>query len=160
MKIMTKLAALIALFFFTAAAFAQQGRNNGKPAAQKFKPPKLFTSIGNRSDSVIVSREEALQLISQPLEIHDANKGTYTISSYQFLYRRREVKEDDEMTGKVSPASTIVADLFKSTPLPDFWQKNIADQLKPGEEFTFYDVIVKDASGRLMFAPNLKIKVN
>lgn len=160
MKAITTFAALLACLLPALSLQAQPPRNNtAKPAVQKFKPPKLITSVGNRSDSVLLSREEALQLIGQPLEIHDDKKGTYTISSYQFLYRRREVREDDDMSGKVTPTSSIVSDLFKTTPLPDVWLKNISEQLQPGEEMLFYDVIAKDAGGRLMFAPTFKIKV-
>jgi hypothetical protein len=37
--------------------------------------------------------------------------------------------------------------------------KTITEQLKPGEEIFFFDVVVKDAQGRLMFAPNLKLVI-
>jgi hypothetical protein len=124
----------------------------------KYKVPKLFTQLGNFRDSVNISVEEAENLIDQPLKIFDEKKGIYTISSYQFLYRKRGVTEDEE-TGKVSPTSSIVSSRFKITPLPATWANQVKEQVKPGEEIFFFDVIAKDAQGRIMYAPNLKIMV-
>jgi hypothetical protein len=141
-----------------------------KPAAakpitttvQKFKPPKLKTALGNRSDSVVkISVDEAVQLVTLPLKITAANgdaKNTYTISSYQCMYKRKGVTED-EVSGKVSPVTSMVADLFRTTPLPEIWKKTITEQLKVGEEISFFDIVVKDTQGRLMFAPALKLLV-
>jgi len=137
---------------------AQTPKTPVKAATQKFKPPKLYTYLGNNHDSTEVYLEEALQLVRLPLRITDDKKGPYTISSYQFIYKRIGVTED-EKSGKVSPTTTISSDLFRSSPLPKIWSDNIAGQLKKGEELFFFDVIVKDAAGRLMFAPNLFIKV-
>ena len=130
-----------------------------KPATvQKFKPPKLISSLGIRSDSATIAVEEAVQLIRLPLTITDDKKNPYGISSYQLMYKRRAVTEDEE-TGKVSPTTSNVASLFKETPVPELWKKIITEQLKPGEELYFFDIIAKDTQGRLMFAPDLKIKI-
>ena len=128
-----------------------------KPVA-KYKVPKLFTQIGGLRDSVSIPVSEAENIIGQPLKIFDDKKGVYTISSYQFLYRKRGVTENEE-TGKVTPITSIVSSLFKITPLPDTWLTQVREQVKPGEELFFFDVIAKDAQGRVMYAPNLKIMV-
>lgn len=130
----------------------------GQTPVQKFKPPKLTSSLGINSDSASVFLEEALQLVQLPLKITDANKNIYTISSYQVMYKRKAVTEDEE-TGKVSPVTSNVAQLFRETPLPGLWKKILTEQLKQGEELYFFDIIVKDTQGRLMFAPDLKIKI-
>ena len=143
-----------------ATALAQKPKATGtKPdAVQKFKPPKLTSSLGSRSDSVLVSVDEAVQLIRLPLSITDDKKNMYTISSYQVMYKRKAVTED-EVTGKVSPTTSNVAQLFRETPLPELWKNIITEQLRPGEEIFFFDVIAKDTQGRLMFAPDLKLKI-
>jgi hypothetical protein len=128
-----------------------------KPIA-KYKVPKLFTQIGSYRDSVNISVQEAENIISQPLRISDEKNGNYSISSYQFLYKKRVVTENEE-TGKVSPTTSIVSSRFKITPLPDTWASQVREQVKPGEELFFFDVIAKDAQGRVMYAPNLKIMV-
>jgi hypothetical protein len=154
--------ALLGLLLVVHFAMAQKPKPATKPAVktvQKFKPPKLKISLGNRSDSVVkVSVDEAVQLVTMPLTITDDKKSVYTISSYQCMYKRKGVTED-EQSGKVSPTTSMVADLFKTTPLPDIWKKIIAEQVKPGEEILFFDVVVKDTQGRLMFAPTLKLLV-
>jgi hypothetical protein len=129
-----------------------------KPAIKKYKVPTLYTQLGGLRDSVSIPVSEAENLIGKPLKIFDDKKGLYTISSYQFLYRKRGVTEDEE-SGKVSPVNTIVSSRFKITPLPETWIIQVREQLKAGEELFFFDVIAKDAQGRVMYAPDLKIMV-
>jgi hypothetical protein len=137
---------------------SQQLLAQTKPAPVKFKPPKLFTQMGGFRDSVTLSVQEAENIINQPLKIFDDKKGLYTISSYQFLYRRKVVTED-EATGKPIPTSSMVAGTFKVTPMPDIWVNSVKEQVRPGEELYFFDIIAKDAQGRVMYAPDFKIKV-
>lgn len=128
-------------------------------AVQKFKPPKLYTSLGSKKDTIItLSIDETIALISQQLAVTDDKKGLYTLSSYQCLYKRKGVTEDEE-SGKVSPITSIVVQRFSTTPLSEIWRKTISEQLKAGEEISFFDIVVKDAQNRLMFAPGLKIVV-
>ena len=160
MRILFKLIFFTILgFFFIQTGNAQKPATQ-KPAttSQKFKAPKLYTSLGSFKDSSFVSVEQAEAIIAMPLKIVDDKKNEYSVSSYQFLYRRRVVTED-EQTGKVSPASSISSDRFKTTPLPELWVNTIREELKPGEELYFFDVIAKDAQGRVMFASSLKIMI-
>jgi len=128
-----------------------------KPASAPYKVPKLYTQLGEFRDSVSISVAEAENSIGQTLKIFDDKKGAYTVSSYQFLYRKKGVTENEE-TGKVSPTTTIVAQRFKTTPLPQIWIDTIREEVKSGEELFFFDVIAKDAQGRVMYAPDFKIK--
>ena len=143
-----------------ATALAQKPKTAAtKPEpVQKFKPPKLTSSLGARSDSATIVVDEALQLIRLPLKITDDKKNTYTISSYMVMYKRKAVTED-EATGKVSPTTSNVAQLFRETPLSELWKTILTEQLRSGEEIFFFDVIAKDTQGRLMFAPDLKLKI-
>jgi hypothetical protein len=155
------------LFIFALSTFFTLAQKPTKPVVKAsvvkgFKPPKLTCSLGNYKDSAIITIAEGQQLITTALKITDAKNGKYIISSYQFLYRKTGVTEEeneDGPTGKTKPSTTISADLFKATPLPQLWITNINDQLKTNDELFFFDVIVKDEQGRLMFAPTLKLKV-
>ncbi|HSN61797.1 MAG TPA: hypothetical protein VLR49_12735 [Ferruginibacter sp.] len=129
-----------------------------KPAPVKFKPPKLYTQLGSFRDSVTLNMGEAESIIGQPLKIFDDKKGVYSISSYQFLYRKTGVTENEE-TGKVTPTSNIISQRFKTSPLPQNWVDRIREDIKPGEELFFFDVIAKDAQGRVMYAPNFRVMV-
>jgi hypothetical protein len=148
---------LIAAFSFVHISNAQKTPDK-KPvtSTQKFKPPKLYTYLGSYKDSVSIPVEVAENIIASPLKIYDDKKVEYKVSSYQFLYRKNTVTED-EQSGKVSPASSLVSDRFTATPLPALWVDQVKEQVKPGEELYFFDVIAKDAQGRVMYAPNLKI---
>ena len=149
---------ILSLFFFTANGQLPKKTTADQITPKGFKPPKLTTLLGIRTDTATVFIEEARQLIRLPLKITDDKKNIYSISSYQFMYNRKAVTEDEE-TGKASPTKSMVNDLFRSTPLPDRWKNVITEQLKIGEELYFYDIIVKDATGHLMFAPTVKIIV-
>ncbi len=151
---------LLCLLAVTAVAVAQRPKPGTakEVTVQKFKQPKLKSSLGNRSDTVTVSVDEAALLVKLPLTITDDKKSVYTISSYQCLYKRKAVTEDEE-SGKVTPINSVVAQVFKTTPLSDIWIKTISEQLKAGEEISFFDIVVKDSQGHLMFAPNLKLAV-
>ncbi|MEO7523291.1 MAG: hypothetical protein ABIT58_04315 [Ferruginibacter sp.] len=137
-----------------------------KPAAQKkpvftpvakFKAPKLQTMLDNYKDSVSVSADEAVRIIGMSLKINDDKQNKYSVSSYQFLYRKKGVTEDEK--GEPKPTTTISSDRFKISPLPDLWVNLIKTQVTAGEEFYFFDVIAKDSQGRVMYAPNLKITI-
>lgn len=125
---------------------------------KKFTPPKLISMLGIRSDTATVLLEEAVQLVKLPLKVTDNKNAVYSISSYRAMYRRRGVTEDEE-TGKVSPIMSHVSDVFTETPLPARWKNILVQQLRQGEELFFYDIVAKDAEGRLMFAPVLLIKI-
>lgn len=146
------------LFFLCLMLAGTQLMAQTKPATTPYKVPKLYTQLGEFRDSVSISVGEAEKSIGQTLKIFDDKKGAYTVSSYQFLYRKKGVTENEE-TGKVSPTSTIVSQRFKATPLPQIWIDTIREEVKSGEELFFFDVIAKDAQGRVMYAPDFKIKV-
>ena len=122
-----------------------------------YKPPTLMTLLSTYRDSAFVTAAEAEYIIGMPLRIVDDKKNVYTISSYQFLYRKNVVTEDEE--GKVSPATSIISDRFKTTPLPEKWINKVREEIKAGEMMYFFDIIVKDAQGRVMYAPDIKLLV-
>ena len=123
----------------------------------KFKPPVVKTFLGKNTKTAEISADEANQLLSLPLKITD-DKNTYPISSYQFMYRKKSVIENEE-TGRKQTVFTTVADLFKATPLPQVWVNNIAGGFQKGEELYFFDIIVSDKLKRKFFAPDLKLKI-
>lgn len=144
------------------AMFAQVSASRPKPGTVtqvvKFKPPVVKTYLGKNSDTAQVQLDEATQLVGLPLRVTDTKNNVYTISSYQFLYKKKSVVEN-EQTGKKELAFTTVSNLFKVTPLPDLWKNNITESLQKDEELYFFDVIVQDKLNRRFFAPELKIKV-
>jgi hypothetical protein len=125
----------------------------------KFRPPQVQTYLGRNVNGASVTIEEADQLINLPLKITDDKNGSYTISSYQFLYKKKSVIEN-EQTGKKEVVFTTVADHFKSSPLPDIWKNNLAGHFQKGEELYYFDILVTDKLNRKFFAPELKIKIN
>ncbi len=160
---------IITLLFTNQFIYAQ-AKPVQKPvvtALPKMKPPKLQTFLDSYKDSVGISASEASRIIGLPLKIYDAKKNVYSVSSYQFLYKKKGVLEDEPKAnadGQYDPkptqqTTTISSDRFKVSPLPDLWVNLIREQIKPGEEFYFFDVIAKDAQGRVMYASSLKITI-
>ena len=142
--------------FLTSGVFAQKSSPLKIQYYKKFKVPKLITSFGNFKDTMFVSPQVADSLLGVSFKISDAKNTPYSISSYSFLYRKI-VATEDEQTGKVSNTTSVKSSLFKASPLPQLWQNVIRENLRPGEELLFFDVIAKDAQGRVMYAPNLKL---
>ena len=152
---------LFALFLLIAATAQTKKptpKNNVITPVVKFKPPAVKTFLGRNEKEATVTVDEANQLVNLPLKIVDDQNNTYSISSYQFLYKKKSVIEDEE-TGKRSTVFTNTADLFKVTPLPKVWKENISGGLQKGEELYFFDIVVNDKQNRKFFAPNVKIIV-
>lgn len=147
-----------AVAFIGIGALAQKPVNTAIKPAAKYKPPVVKSMIGKISANTTMNAAEAVQLITLPLKVTDEKNADYPISSYQFIYKRIGVTEDEE-TGKTKEQSDIAAQQFSTTPLPPLWQKNIAEGLHKGEELYFFDIIVLDKQGRRFFAPELKITI-
>ena len=153
-------------FFIGYGVYAQSVKQPAKKPAKngaiipvtKFKPPVVKTFLGKNEREVTVTVDEANQLVNLPLRITDDKNNIYTISSYQFMYKKKSVIENEE-TGKKEIAFGTTAGLFKATPLPKVWQDNISGGIQKDEELFFFDVIVNDKLNRKFFAPNLKIIV-
>jgi hypothetical protein len=151
-----KLTGLLLLVMAIQFAFGQTPTPKPIP---KFKPPVVKTYLGDNSGSgTIISVQEGKKIIALPLKVVDAKNNTYPISAYQFSYKRVGITEDDS-TGKVSPQSDMVADRFRDTPLSNIWVSTIQDELHSGEELYFFDIVVKDAQGKMFFAPELRLVI-
>ena len=159
MQYFKSLLAGFAILFCAMSVSAQtQGSKKGTTTISKFKPPVLITSLGKYKTSGAIPLIEVDDLVALPLRITDEKNNVYQVSSYQFMYKKVGVTED-EVTGKVSPTTSISANLFKVTPLPHIWIQKIGEEKKRGEELFFFDVIARDKNGRVMYAPDLKLTV-
>jgi hypothetical protein len=125
---------------------------------QKFKPPVVKTFLGVNQNGALVTADEGNQLIALPLKITDGKNDSYTIDSYQFLYKQKSYILNDE-TGKKETTFTLASERFNTTPLPKVWIDNIKGRLQPDEQLYFFDIVVKDKEGREFFAPELKITI-
>ncbi len=157
MKLISKL--LFPLFLLLGATgFAQKSASTKAGTSVKFKAPKLTTTIGSFKDTMYITPQMADSIIQLSLKVLDAKNIVYSISSYQFLYKKI-VTTEDETTSKTSKTISIKSSLFKNTPLPTLWLNAVTEDIKTGEEFFFFAVTVKDPQGRLMYAPDLKLIV-
>ncbi len=147
------------IFFVLHSNFSHaQNKASVTKTISKYTPPKLTTLLGSYKDSSIVNAGEVENIIGMPFKVMDDKKNVYAISSYQFLYKKNVLTENEE-TGKATAATSIISERFKTTPLPELWIKNVREQLTKGELLYFFDIIVKDAQGRVMYAPDIKIVV-
>lgn len=145
------------VFLFVCVAASSYGQTKSTPF-KKFKPPVVQTFLGVNQDGAAVMLDEGVQLVALPLKITDAKGNNYSIDSYQFLYRRETVLQN-ENTGKPEVGYTIVSSRFHQTPLPKVWVDNIKPTLKKGEQLYFFDIMVKDKEGRTFMAPEIKITI-
>ena len=146
------------MLLFVCVSFDAAAQKPAITKIAKFKPPVVQTFLGINTNGAAVTKEEAAQLIALPLKITDAKKDAYRIVSYQFLYKRKSVIQEEE-TGKKQSTFTIVADNFKATPLPEVWIDNLKGGFQKDEVLYFFDIVVKDNTGRKFVAPDLRITI-
>ena len=151
-----KIKKLLFVVFIAAWSMSAAAQKNTTKSFVKFKVPKLTTMLGNFKETAYLAPQTADNIIGLSLKITDAKNIVYTISSYQFLYKKI-VTTEDENTGKTSKTFSIKSSLFKTTPLPVMWLNAVSENLKSGEELFFFAVVVKDPKGRIMYAPDLKL---
>lgn len=149
-------ALIIMCFLFSASVFAQKNSPGSQLAFQA--KAKIYTTLDGLTDSSGITVADAERMIALPILIQDSKKNYYPISSYQFMYIKKAVTED-EQTGKITPVTSTVSNIFKTTPLSPIWVRTIQEQVKPGDELFFFDIIVKDAAGKLHYAPTLRLLV-
>lgn len=154
MKIMKSIL-FVFLVSVSSLAWAQQPQ---VVKVAKFKPPVVKTYLGNHQNGDSVTAGSASQLLALPLKIMDDKKNEYTIDSYQFLYRKKGVIEN-EQNGKREITYTISSNRFFATPLTKIWIDNIKDNLKKDEQLYYFDILVKDKQGRKFSAPEIKITI-
>ena len=133
-----------------------QQRNQPKP---KFKPPTVKVYLGGHLNGDSISKETAKMLLPLPLQVLDSKNNQYTVENYQFLYKKKSFVQNPE-TGKIEEVFTMSADIFKETPLPKVWIENVGIKLQKGEEFYFFDIIVRDKEGNRFLAPNIKLFIS
>lgn len=144
--------------FCGASLFSNAQDNVVITKVKKFKPPVVHTMWGNNKNGAAISTEEAVKILSLPIKIVDEGNHNYTVNNYRFLYRSKSTV-DNEQTGKKENSYTVNSDNFTTTPLSKVWIDNIKNNLKPGEQLYFFDILVKDDQGRLFFSPDLKITI-
>ena len=104
---------------------------------QPFRPPTLHTSMGAYRDSAQVPYEQMKNLVSQPLIVKDSASNIYQITSFQVIYRRLGVTEN-EKTKKILPSYTFANARFSQNTLSELWQKIIREDCKPTESLHFF----------------------
>ena len=100
--------------------------------------------------------DQVKALLGAPLKVTDEKSNTLTVTYYQFYYKSKAIVQD-EKTGAYKQTSSMAADYFTNTPLPEKWIKLIRDELIAGEELYFFDIVAKDKDGNVFYAPNFKI---
>ena len=155
MKIFRCIYLPILLFTFS-VSYAQKPKTAKTTTIVKYKVPKLITTLGGFKDTSFIAPQMADSIIGLSLRITDTKNVLYTLSSYQFLYKKI-VTTEDENTAKTSKTSSIKSSMFKISPLPEMWLNAVRENLNRGEELFFFAIVVKDPQGRIMYAPDLKL---
>lgn len=149
---------MLCVIMIVAIVPGSQAQQTTKPAP-KFKPPAVIVYLGGHKNGDSISKETAKMLLPLPLKVLDSKNNEYTVENYQFLYKKKSFVQDPE-TGKIQEVFTMSADIFKETPLPKVWIENVGIKLQKGEEFYFFDIIVRDKQGNRFLAPNIKLFIS
>lgn len=130
----------------------------------KVKPPKFTTQWGRlTADTSTVFKEEATQLVAIPFKVLDDKNKPVEIASYSVLFKHNTVTEiDDEngnSTGKTKPTISTKIQTFKTTPLPQLWITILQEEMRKGDEVYIFDILVKRADNKVVFAPPMLLKI-
>jgi hypothetical protein len=142
------------LLLLSIPGFSQvQKAKSNKPQ----KPPVLRTFLGEFSGNISLPKPAVLSALQSPLVIRDQKNKFYRLSSCQFIVKQYSQAEQED--GKIIRDSLQSGTLLKMTPLPAPWQNRVSEDMRPGDEVKFVDVIAKDSSGQVYRSSDLIIRI-
>jgi hypothetical protein len=126
-------------------------------AATRPAPIHLHTTWNGHGAGALDTTTARAVLLT-PLKVTD-DKGTeYTITRFRFSYRQNSAFQDS--SGNIVRNSQLFTrDYFNTNLVDSTWSRIISFELQPGEAFTVDGVVVKDAKGAKMLAPNLELTI-
>jgi len=148
---------IIISFILILSPFLILGQSKSKDTA-KLKPPKL-ESFWGMSRGGHVALEHVIYLLDSSIKIFTEKKEKLTIAKAILVYRSKDFYED-ETTGILKTKYNSYSCNFKyNDQIPDNWKKFLKENMKPGDQLHFADIHVKNKSGYLFTAPDIKIMI-
>mgnify|MGYP001187689127 CR=1 FL=1 len=157
------LAMIIAVcWFFPYTTMAQQKQPTPilKLTREDSLALKRFTvRFGPYTRDAKVLADDARKLTQAPLVVTGTDNQSWTVLSFRFGYRQRDVN-DDARTGKRKLIYTFNATDVQGPRLPQVWQQELADKLIPTEELWFEEIFVQHPKTKVtMKAPPMVLKL-
>jgi len=141
------------LAFFSCPSIAQS--NAPKPKiAKDTSAPKLLVKFGPYTDSSKTIVSAMKQLLKNELKVTDNKGGVYTIISFQFAWRKKDITDDF----KTGVPKTIF--LYNETSItgdahiPASWQKELQANLQSKEELFFDEILAQNVKTKKLVKPN------
>ncbi len=140
------------------SAFSQNKKKlESKPVVAA--APLVYTSVWGPIKNGEALSAQVVSTLPAPLLVKD-NEGTvYTVSGFRINYSFKSTYKDEETQQTKSVKDFRVMDINKSNKLTIDWIESIKDNIKSGDQILFNKILFRNASGKLQYAPDLKIAV-
>ena len=121
-------------------------------------PPVHLHITWNGHATGTLDTNAARSVLLTPLKVTDDKGTVFTITRFRFSYKQNSAFQDS--TGNVVRTSQLFSrDYYNTDVIDSTWSKIISFELQPGEAFVIDNVVVKDAKGAKMLAPNLELDI-
>ena len=149
--------ALLFLSLVCAVQLLAQDKSK-KPAAPAATVPKITVSVGSAKGGDITA-ESLSRIIDSAITAKDANGNIYPIVRFRVLYKFKSTYQDQDTGGKKTTDDMRTTDFSNTPVMSELWRQSIKDNIKPGDEMTIDNIIVKLKNGNKLMTPSMTFKV-
>lgn len=140
--------------------FAQHKKKvEQKPAVPVVATPLVYSSVWGPIKNGEVFSVQVVSTLPAPMLVKDNTGVVYTVSGFRINYSFTSTYKDEETQQTKSVKDFRVMDVNNSNKLTNDWIESIKDNIKPGDQILFNKILFRNGSGKLQYAPDLKILV-
>ena len=118
-----------------------------------------FTSTWGPVGSGSSAAVQVASIAPAPILVKDAKGNPFPVSSFRINYKFKSTYRDDESGQLKSMSDLRVADFSNTAQLSQVWYESIKDNVKSGDTILINKILFRNASGKLQFAPDIRIAV-
>jgi hypothetical protein len=120
-------------------------------------PVRLHTSWNGLAGGTL-DTNAARAILFTPLKVTDDKGAVYAVTRFRFSYRQNSAYQDS--SGNIVHNTQLFSrEYFNTTLVDSTWSRIISFELQSGEAFVIDNIVVKDAKGAKLLAPNLELDV-
>lgn len=148
---------LLGSIFFVPAFSQNKKKVDTKPIV--VAAPLMYTSVWGPIKNGEALSAQVVSTLPAPLLVKDNTGVAYSVSGFRINYSFKSTYKDEETQQAKSIKDFRVMDINHSNKLTSDWIESIKDNIKPGDQILFNKILFRNASGKLQYAPDLKITV-
>lgn len=148
-----KLILSLVMMFLLSVSAAQTKSGNTPAVAPSFT--SSWGPVGSGTSAAV----QVASIAPAPILVKDAKGNPFPVSSFRINYKFKSTYRDDESGQLKSMSDLRVADFNNTAQLSQVWYESIKDNVKTGDSILINKILFRNASGKLQFAPDIRIAV-